>query len=134
MSAAAAPASRRSRLLIVDDEAVIVHLIRVVAQRLDPGLRIESCDNGAAVQACAEQLLPDLMLLDLKMPGADGFEVLRRLRAAVTTRDIPVVVMTGLDTEETVRRVAAGSAAGLLRKPLEVPELRAVLREHLRIP
>lgn len=130
MSAAPAIVQDPARLLIVDDEAVIVQLIQVVARRLAPEILLASCDNGARVQEAAEGFGPQLILLDLKMPGADGFEVIRRLRASELTRDIPVVVMTGLDTDETARKVGE-TASGLLRKPLEVEAIRQVLREHL---
>lgn len=122
---------RPPRLMIVDDEAVIVKLITVVASALLPGVQIRSCDNGDDAIPLALSFAPDLLLLDLKMPGRGGFEVIAELRAHAATAATPVVVMTGLDTWDTLRKVDAQSRVTLMAKPLDVSDLRQLLLAHL---
>lgn len=125
------PAGQKKRLMIVDDETVIIHLLKVIATRLSPDIVIDSHHDGLDIPKKAAAFTPDLILLDLKMPGADGFQVLAALRACGETQDIPVVVMTGMDTAATHEKVASMPNTTLLKKPLELPEVRAVLTRLL---
>ena len=99
---------------MVDDEEVCRYLLR---QHLG-GSRyevIEAADGDEAMRrARGEQ--PDVICLDLAMPGADGFEVLRRLKADDETRDIPVVVVTSLALRERERQQLGGMVSAVLGK------------------
>ena len=81
--------------------------------------------------ALAGSLLPDAVLLDLGLPDMDGFEVLRRLSAHPSTRDIPVVVATADALASTREEVLRAGAAAFLTKPLDVEHTRVVLRDML---
>ena len=130
MDAAAAPESRTT-ILIVDDmpanlEVVTSHLERqgycaVVALGGDEGIER------------AEFVRPDLILLDVMMPGLDGFETCRRLKANPATRDIPVIFMTALaDTADKLAGFAAG-AVDYVTKPLNGAEVLARIETHLAL-
>ena len=130
MDAAAAPESRTT-ILIVDDmpanlEVVTSHLERqgycaVVALGGDEGIER------------AEFVHPDLILLDVMMPGLDGFETCRRLKANPATRDIPVIFMTALaDTADKLAGFAAG-AVDYVTKPLNGAEVLARIETHLAL-
>jgi two-component system, response regulator len=73
--------------------------------------------------------LPQLTLLDLKLPGADGLEVLRRIRADPRTRILPVVVMTSSARDEDIVASYQLGASGYLRKPVDYVEFREVMRQ-----
>jgi DNA-binding response OmpR family regulator len=127
------PSSARQRLLVVDDEADIQLLL--VAMLEEVGFEVEAVGDGPAALLAAMERPPDLVLLDLALPGMDGFSVLRELRAR---SDVPVVVLSGRPTE--LDRVTAlergaddyvvkpGSAADL------VARIRAVLRRSQPAP
>ena len=132
MSVCEAATSRSTAtILIVDDTpanlALIVeylearHFRMLVAQGGEEGLQ-----RATLVQ-------PDLILLDAIMPGVDGFEVCRRLKAREATRDIPVVFMTSLaDTKDKLTAFAAG-AVDYVVKPLQVEEVLARVNVHLAL-
>jgi len=131
MSAGAASESRTKTILIVDDmpanlEVVTSHLERqgycaVVALGGDEGLER------------AEFVRPDLILLDVMMPGPDGFETCRRLKANPNTRDIPVIFMTALaDTADKLAGFAAG-AVDYVTKPLNGAEVLARIGTHVTL-
>src|SRR2546426_12536379 len=83
------------QVLIVEDEETIVELIRLGLRY--EGFQVESCDNGLDAVSAAQRLLPNLVILDLMLPGIDGLEVCRRLRANPTTRDLPILMLTAKD-------------------------------------
>ena len=125
---------QRSRLeghivLIVDD---IPENLAVLHDALDEsGYTVLVANSGAAALQRIEQVVPDVILLDAVMPGMDGFEVCRRLRAHAVTRQVPVIFMTGLTNTEHV--VAAFEAGGTdyVAKPVRQSEVLARIRSHL---
>jgi diguanylate cyclase (GGDEF)-like protein/PAS domain S-box-containing protein len=117
------------KLLIVDDSEDIQELVRVWldGQALD----FFSCENGPDALLTAVRLRPDLVLLDVDLPGMDGFEVCRRLKADPVTSDIPVVFLTGAAaTGEKLRGLEMG-ATDYVTKPFDPAELRARVRASL---
>ena len=112
-----------AHLLVVDDEPDGVEL--VIAHLRDYDFAVSTAVNGADALAAAHEQRPDLILLDISLPGLDGPEVLRRLKQAPATERIPVVMLTGhRDTERKVRCFEFG-AADYLVKPVVEAELHA---------
>jgi diguanylate cyclase (GGDEF)-like protein len=114
-------------LLIVDDTPENIDLLISILNL--PELQVLAANSGERALAVAERKQPDLILLDVMMPGIDGFETCRRLRANPVTRDIPVIFVTAR-TED----VAAGFAAGgtdYIAKPVHADEVRARVHHHL---
>ena len=130
MTASLDPGPTR-RLLVVDDEPIIANLIEAITRRMDPDVVIRVLHGGQEAQALAADFQPHLILLDVKMPDVDGFEVRRRLLGDGRTQRIPVVVMTGYDTPEILGRIAGAGVSGTLRKPLEVMEVREVIKRFI---
>lgn len=118
-------------ILIIDDN---VTNLRVAIQHLEKqGVRIATARNGESGLERAELIQPDLILLDVQMPGIDGFEVCRRLKANETTADIPVIFMTALtDVTDKVRGFEVG-AVDYVTKPIEAVEVWARVNAHLSI-
>ena len=117
-------------VLIVDD---VPENLAVLHDALDEsGYTVLVANNGAAALERARQTVPDVILLDALMPGMDGFETCRRLRADSATRTIPVIFMTGLTETEHV--VAAFSAGGTdyVTKPVRQSEVLARIGAHVQ--
>jgi len=117
-------------VLIVDD---VPENLAVLHDTLDEsGYTVLVANNGAAALERARQTVPDVILLDALMPGMDGFETCRRLRADSATRTIPVIFMTGLTETEHV--VAAFSAGGTdyVTKPVRQSEVLARIGAHVQ--
>ncbi len=122
---------RTPKLLLIDDSMDIHRLLKVRLK--DERLELISCDNGAEGLEHARRHAPDLILLDLNMPGMDGFEVLQRLKSADDTVGIPVIVLSGSDeVNDKVRGLELG-AVDYICKPFDVAELRARVRSAMRI-
>jgi two-component system response regulator MprA len=120
----------RSRLLVVDDEQSIVDFIRL-GMRYE-GFRVEDAADGVSGLELAQRLLPDLIILDVMLPGFNGIEVCRRLRENEATADIPILMLTAKDE---VRDRVAGLESGAddyLTKPFSFDELAARVKALLR--
>jgi CheY-like chemotaxis protein len=91
--------------------------------------------GGGPGLAQARQARPDLIVLDLKMPGMDGFEVLRQLKASPATSEIPVVVLTSLGSDyETALRAYTGGAKYVIPYNGRLDQLEQVLKGNLNVP
>jgi CheY-like chemotaxis protein len=105
-------------ILYVDDEPDI-RLVASMALGLDPSLRVDTADSGEQALALLPQLQPDLVILDVMMPGLDGPTTLARMRADPALRSIPVVFMTAKAMPEDQARYLALGAAGVIPKPFD---------------
>lgn len=119
----------RPRVLVVEDEPILLRLLEVNL-RLG-GFDVVSCTSGEAALDAASERAPDVVVLDVALPGIDGFEVTRRLRDAPTTADVPVVMATAQAQDEDVRRGYALGVHGYLTKPFEPSALVALVRAAL---
>jgi two-component system cell cycle response regulator len=117
-------------ILVVDDDPVIRRYLEAQLSRL--GCRLIFATNGLEAMEVLEKEHPDLVLLDIVMPGLDGFEVCRRIKGNLETNDIPVVHLTDLKGEAKEQSFASG-ADDFLNKPPNFVELRSRIRSHLLI-
>ncbi len=131
-SAALAPerASSAGLVLIVDD---VPDNLAVLHDALDEaGYTVLVATDGATALQRAAQAEPDIVLLDAVMPGIDGFEVARRLKAGPETAHIPIIFMTGLtDTEHVLAAFDAGGV-DYVTKPIRPPEVLARMAAHMQ--
>ncbi|WP_438032781.1 response regulator [Sorangium sp. So ce204] len=131
MSRASAPGAREPTILIVDD--MPTNLALLVDHLESAGHQALAAEDAEAALKRASLMKPDLILLDVVMPGIDGFETCRRLKAAEGTRDIPVIFMTCLG--EVADKLVGFEAGGVdyITKPFEIEEVLARIRTHLSL-
>jgi DNA-binding response OmpR family regulator len=102
-------------VLIADDEESVVELVRVTLE--DERIRVIAASDGVTALALADEIGPDLVLLDVNMPGFDGVEVCRRLRRDARFARTPIVMLTAAVRPEDVRRGLEAGATEYLTKP-----------------
>jgi DNA-binding response OmpR family regulator len=110
-------------VLVADDDEDILELVSFRLERA--GYEVLTARDGADALATAQERQPDLAVLDVMMPGLNGYEVTQRLRADDATRDIPVILLTARVQEADVNRGFEAGADDYLRKPFSPQELRA---------
>jgi len=116
-----APAATGERILVVDDEADIVALVAFHLVRA--GYRVSTASTGPEAIAAARQERPALIVLDLMLPGASGYDVLEQLRGEAATREIAVLMLTARrDEQDRIRGLSLG-ADDYLTKPFSPQEL-----------
>jgi len=118
------------KLLIVDDEMSTRMILENIFHK---DYRLFSAANGDEALSLAQEQHPDLILLDIMMPGIDGYEVARRLQDDIATRDIPIIFLTALDgVSEEVQGLETG-AVDYVTKPIEPQIVRLRVSNHLML-
>ncbi len=120
----------RDIVLLVDDSPEALGFLTDALEQ--SGFSVLIATSGPAALNIVERITPDLILLDAIMPSMDGFETCRRLKANAGIAQIPVVFMTGLTETEHVVHALESGGVDYLTKPINVDELRARIRVHLR--
>jgi two-component system cell cycle response regulator DivK len=118
------------RILVVEDNDKNLKLTRDVLEWA--GFTVEAAITGEDAVAQAQQSVPDLILMDLQLPGIDGHEALARLRNNQLTRNVPVIALTASAMPMDRERALAAGFDGFLEKPIIVREFPDQVRQHLR--
>lgn len=120
-----------SIILIVDDNASARET--VIAMLEGENYQIETAKDGFHALQILNQLQPDLILLDVMMPGMDGFEVCRRIRATPALAEVPIIMLTALDDRASLLMGLEAGADDFLTKPVDRYELQARVRTIVRL-
>lgn len=121
-------AERSPLVMVVDDQEPNVRAVGSLLAR--EGFDVAPCLGGAEAIDRLADLRPDLVLLDMRMPGMDGFDVLARLQADEATRTIPVILLTADHERESLVRAFSAGAVDYITKPFVPEELLARVRTH----
>ncbi len=114
----------RSRVLIVEDDTNLRRVIRLVVERID--LEVSEAGDGREALARLGEARPDVAIVDMRMPGMDGRELIRLIRANPETSSMPIVMLSG------VTEIGSGHQAdAVLRKPFEAKDLIETVRSLL---
>ena len=116
-------------ILIVDDTPANLQVLGGILK--DEGYRVRPVPNGSVALRAVAQRLPDLILLDIKMPEMDGYEVCRQLKASPQFREVPVVFLSGLSEAEDKAKAYAAGGVGYITKPFQFEEVLSTVRTHL---
>ncbi len=124
-------ADKKAIILIVDDVPENLRLLNQILT--DAGYRVLLTKKGSEALAIAKNAEPDLILLDIMMPGIDGFEVCKRLKEDSATAEIPVIFLTALSESDDIVRGFQLGAVDYVTKPFNTVEVLARVRTHLRL-
>ena len=128
---------KKKRILVVDDEKVCIEIIR---NTLSTDYDISATTDGKDALEVAQELQPDLILLDVKMPVADGYTIISRLKKNDKTKDIPVIFLTSMTTVKDEEKGFNLGAADYIFKPfsgdllLRRVEMNLKAREYDKLP
>jgi two-component system, cell cycle response regulator DivK len=118
-----------ARILVVEDNALNLKLIRDVLEFR--GFDVVTARSGEEGVAVAASSAPDIVLMDLQLPGIDGYEALQRIQSHPGCRDLPVVAVTAFAMKDDALRVAAAGFAGYIIKPISIRVLHEQLAQFL---
>lgn len=126
-----AQAPSKAKVLVIDDQPAVIEILsRVLARQ---GYAVSSASNGLAGLEAVGCDGPDVILLDVQMPGLSGLEVCRRLKSDIGTRFTPVVLVTGRCDQQLLTEAADAGADDVLAKPVSVDELIARVRALVKL-
>src|SRR5438445_11639323 len=114
------------RILLADDEPRLLHIVSMYLGM--EGYDVRSVSDGGEGLRAVETETFDLAVLDVMMPGVDGIEVCRRIRANEATRSLPVLMFTSLSADADVEKARLAGANHMITKPFSLPGLGAVVK------
>ncbi|MEO6567557.1 MAG: hybrid sensor histidine kinase/response regulator, partial [Opitutaceae bacterium] len=124
-------ASVSERILVIDDQAANIHVLSTMLGQ--QGFEIITATNGEEALRLLAARSPDLVLLDVLMPGIDGFEVCRRVRENPQTKHIPIIFLSSADDKDFVVRALGAGGVDYVTKPFHKAELVSRVRTHLAL-
>ncbi len=111
-------------ILIVDDEKLVIELLTDVMHSGDEELEVAGAQSGVEALLMIGGRKPDLLILDIMMPGMNGIEVCRKLKAGAATRNLKIVAITGGHDPEARESILAAGADLIFAKPFDMTEFR----------
>ncbi|MCB1875573.1 MAG: response regulator [Chromatiales bacterium] len=121
------PESDEMRVLVVDDDVALAGYLEELLTTRGQPLECRVAHDGFTAGLMVQRFRPHVVLLDLRMPGMDGFQVCQQLKRDPETQGIRVIAMTGYFTENNVSRIMECGAERCLRKPFDSTELLAII-------
>ncbi|XGA78702.1 response regulator [Halomonas sp. CH40] len=116
-----------ANILVVDDEPNIVLSLEFLMEQA--GYKVTTAEDGEQALACVESTTPDLILLDISLPGISGFDVLEQLRAQATTERLPIIMLTAHGREVEREKGMAMGADDYITKPFSTQALVEKVRQ-----
>ena len=118
-------------VLVVDDVPLNILLIKKMLSQYT--FEIRTANGGQAALDAIAQTKPNLVLLDLMMPGIDGFEVIRRLRADDATKDLPIIILSALNSEQDISKGFQLGANDFINKPIIMEKLLSSVTTQINL-
>lgn len=116
------------KILICDDDEAILEVIKIMLE--NAGYEVIALFSGRAIQKKVKQILPDLILIDIWMPGIDGKEAIKLLKHDKETQSIPIVIISALHRNEISAIVKDVGADAFLPKPFEMQDLLSIAEKY----
>ena len=124
--------SRKKRVLVVDDDKNVNDFVGKVVAQIDGEAEVEAALDGFEAGAKVISFKPDVVILDLLMPGLDGFQVCERIKSDPAVAGATVIGITGYHSPEYESRFMSCGGSRLLKKPLDVDALKSAVADGLR--
>ena len=121
----------KGKILVVDDTPATIGILSETLE--NEGFQVFIATSGDKAITRAENILPDLILLDVMMPGIDGFETCTRLKKIEKVKDVPILFMTGLSAIESKVKGFQAGAVDYVTKPIEIDEVLSRIKTHLAL-
>ncbi len=119
------------KILVIDDELEMLNLIKYTLEKA--GFAVEVCDNGRQAWDLIQQVKPDLMLLDVMLPGIDGYSLQIKVSQDEATAKIPIIVLTALEPSRTLF-AKFPQVVGFMTKPFRTDDLVEKVQKALQAP
>lgn len=116
-----------TRVLLVEDSEDVLFVLRVELESM--GYLVDTAANANAGVEAARRARPDVIVSDLRMPGVDGFEFIRRIRHISSLASVPAIALTGAAMESDIHNAIAGGFTAHLKKPVEASELSKLIEQ-----
>jgi CheY-like chemotaxis protein len=116
-------------ILIVDDNPLNLKLVRILLRT--EGYDVRTCADAEEALATLESFRPTVILMDIQLPGIDGLELTRRLKADPATRDIMIIALTAYAMKGDEQKARAAGCDGYLTKPIDTAVFSSVLAEYI---
>ncbi|MCS7151690.1 MAG: response regulator [Endomicrobia bacterium] len=120
------------KILVIDDEIEVHDFVKDVFEGFD-NTEVKSVHDGFSAGMTVAEYLPDLIILDLLLPGVDGFKVCASIKNNSKLKDIKILAITGYDSPENRQKILSAGADDYLAKPLELREFREKVRKLLNL-
>jgi CheY-like chemotaxis protein len=121
----------RQSILIVDDNPVNLKLIRILLA--GEGYDVHTAGDAEEAGRVLQELRPQMILMDIQLPGIDGLELTRRLKSDPATRDITIVGLTAYAMKGDEEKILAAGCDGYIAKPIDTRTLPAVIQHYLEL-
>jgi DNA-binding response OmpR family regulator len=108
------------RVLVIDDEPEMLDLVKYTLEKA--GFQVDTCDNGRHAWDEIIRVKPDLLVLDVMLPGIDGYSLQLKIAADSSTKDLPIIVLTALEPSKTLFQKFP-QVVGFMTKPFKTEEL-----------
>ena len=121
-------------ILVIDDDDTITNLIKTILTK--EGYTVKSANDGIVGVEMAQNLGPDIILMDITMPGIDGYEATKKIKQDPKTKDIPIIFLTGKSASEDGGKAFAMGGVTFMRKPFQPQQLKDLVRlalESIRV-
>lgn len=122
---------RKSKILIAEDDQTQLMILKQDFEAA--GYEVYTFDDGADVLPMVDEIMPSLVVLDIQLPHADGWEIARKLNSNPNTRHIPVVIVSGIDLEEAKGHVLMHGCIDFLQKPVETDEIMSRMDKYIKL-
>ena len=117
------------KILVVDDEPDMVGTIKAFLEKANPHYHVAGATSGFEAGLLMRSFAPDIIILDLVMPGVDGFSICRKIRENHQTKDIKIIAITDYSSPENLKKIKKEGVSEILEKPFEYRELLSRIKK-----
>ena len=122
----------KKKILVVDDSETSLYLVRAIFED-NPNIELHLERDSLQAIKVLKKVMPDLLILDIMMPGIDGFELLAKIKKDKTTSHIPILMLSAKQDGESQYKAMEMEAVGYLKKPIVVKEIKSKVNSILKL-